>query len=289
MPTRITVADLEATAKVYPAEVQNDRARFLYVHGGTTIRHFFGLDWTSRTFLADAPSGQTHLTLDLSSVEAGQRSIFRFLEFAETLFNLQEVEGFDDRIEYMKTADLESSCAELNIAKFLYIHDIPFKFVIPQKQKRGEDYDIELTYPDGRVACAEVKCRVEAAEIRPELLKNPFGLAVKQLPRDRPGIIFSTLPQTWFGPTDLSEEIRRTADNFLRGTQRVVLIVFLASLYKFKDGIIWNPHRHAQVPNLNHRFDRNVPWQLAVRPITVGLPSKWHRIFTERLGEKQRT
>jgi hypothetical protein len=55
----------------------------------------------------------------------------RILDLAENLFNLQLVEGFDDRVDQLRTGDIESTIAEFDLARFLYIHDLAFKFVMP--------------------------------------------------------------------------------------------------------------------------------------------------------------
>ena len=45
----------------------------------------------------------------------------------------------------------------------LYSGNVDFRFVEPQ-QKKGLDYDIEITLSDGFVVCADAKCKVEATD-----------------------------------------------------------------------------------------------------------------------------
>jgi hypothetical protein len=80
-------------------------------------------------------------------------SLMRYFEFAETLLNLQDVDGFEMCLNELSYGNVESACAELDVARMLAFHELRFRFVEPQKRRRGEDYDFEIFYPDGfRVA-----------------------------------------------------------------------------------------------------------------------------------------
>jgi hypothetical protein len=87
----------------------------------------------------------------------GEKKTTQVLDFAENLFNLQHVEGFDDRVNQMRTGSIEAAFAEFDFARFLYVHDIDFKFVVPCGVA-GKDYDFSIKYADGRQACADAKC-----------------------------------------------------------------------------------------------------------------------------------
>ena len=89
--------------------------------------------------------------LDFSSDFERERKTARMLDFAEMLFNLQHVDGFDDRINQMRTGQIEATFAEFDFARFLYLHDVAFKFVKPSGAK-GEGYDCDIEYADGREA-----------------------------------------------------------------------------------------------------------------------------------------
>jgi hypothetical protein len=52
----------------------------------------------------------------------------------------QHVEGFDDRVEQMRTGSIEATFAEFDFGRFLYIHDIDFKFVTACGVA-GKDYE----------------------------------------------------------------------------------------------------------------------------------------------------
>ena len=66
---------------------------------------------------------------------------------------------------------IEPTCAELDFGRFLYIHDVEFRFVVPTMTK-GKDYDFELIYPDGRSVPADAKCKLESTDIDPTTICN---------------------------------------------------------------------------------------------------------------------
>src|SRR5262249_48102840 len=173
----------------------------------TVIRHSFGKQWCEDHIIQDAthsrPAG--FLRLDFTPGLEGERKTSRVLDFAETLFNLQHVEGFDDRVDQMRAGQVEATFAEFDFARFLYLHDIAFKFVTPTGVK-GKDYDVGIVYTDGREACADAKCRLEGTAIRADTVKNSLNKARNNnLPSGKPGIIFVKVPQTWLEQEDMRE------------------------------------------------------------------------------------
>jgi len=54
----------------------------------------------------------------------------------------------------MRAGQIEATFAKFDFARFLYLHDIAFKFVMPVGMK-GKDYDLAIQYADGREACAD--------------------------------------------------------------------------------------------------------------------------------------
>ena len=59
----------------------------------------------------------------------------------------------------MRSGQVEPTYAEFDFARFLYIHDVDFRFVIPSGVK-GKDYDFGITYADGRDTCADASISV---------------------------------------------------------------------------------------------------------------------------------
>jgi hypothetical protein len=133
----------------------------------SVIRHFFGQPWCENHIIQDAAHSRRagFMRLDFRPGFEGERKTSRVLDFAETLFNLQHIDGFDDRVDQMRAGQIEATFAEFDFGRFLYLHDIDFKFVKASGIK-GADYDCRIAYADGREACADAKCRLEGTEMR---------------------------------------------------------------------------------------------------------------------------
>jgi hypothetical protein len=289
MPTRITRADLEATIETFPQSVRADSNWTTFTLATSVIQHFLGKDWVKSNIIQDAdhsyPEG--FFRLDFTSPERRETKTARMLDFAETLFNLQHVGGFDHRVEQMRTGDPESGLAEFDFGKFLYIHDIDFRYVVPTGQ-RGRDFDCAVTYGDGRVACADAKCRMESSEIRPDAVRHALETARKKnLPKDEPGIVFVKVPQTWLEFREVRQGLANVAAEFLRQTDRVVLVALYCTvhfLHEEKQLMVFR-HLQEEVENPRHRFDMTKSWRLFDKGFEVprewnGMPPKWHRIFS---------
>jgi hypothetical protein len=193
--------------------------------------------------------------MDFSSDFEREKKTFRVLDFAETLFNLQHIPGFDDRADQMRTGPVEATYAEFDFARFLYIHGIDFEFVVACGVK-GEDYDFGIRYPDGREACADAKCRLEENEIKPETLKRPLEKARKSnLPKNKPGIVFVKVPQAWLLEAPVRQQMIAVVKDFLRQTERIVSVVLYASVVEeWKErGMLRNRHQFREFDNPRHR------------------------------------
>src|ERR1700722_7034772 len=285
---RISLADLEATKRSYPEDVRADPRRETFTLATSIVRRFFGHQWYLDNVFQDAqhsrPDG--YMRLDFTPGPEGELKTSRFLDFAENLFNLQHVEAFDDRVNQMRTGSIEAKFAEFDFARFLYIHDIDFKFVVPTGIA-GKDYDYRITYPDRRVACADAKCRLEATEMRAETITSVLNRArSKNLPADEPGAVFVKVPATWLEVTEIREGIAAAARGFLRNTRRVVSVVIYAVVVSElpERKMMLMRHRFHEYENPCHRFDMTKSWVLfrdyKVPEECGGMPPKWHRILS---------
>lgn len=277
------------TARSFPQEVRDDSKRLTFTLAVTVICHFFGKDWYYEHVFQDAanskPSG--FMRIDYTPGFEGERKTSRVLDFAENLFNLQHIEGFDNRVDQMRSGQVEATFAEFDFARFLHIHGIAFKFVVPSGA-RGRDYDFGITYPDGREACADAKCRLEETDIRPETVKNPLNTArSRNLPPDKPGIIFVKVPQTWLEQEAVRTGIYAVVREFLRTTERIVSVVVYATVTIELPGkqMMLMRHRFNEFMNEKHRFDMSKSWALfkdfQVPDEWGGMPPNWQRVFSQ--------
>jgi hypothetical protein len=179
--------------------VRAEKNRLTFTLAVSVIRHFFGKQWFEDHIFQDAEHSRPpgFMRIDYTPGFEGERKTSRLLDFAETLFNLQHIEGFDERVDQMRSGQVEATFAEFDFARFLYIHDIAFKFVTPTGVT-GKDYDFGIAYADGREACADAKCRLEGTDIRADTVRNSLNKArTNNLPPNKPGIVFVKVPQTW--------------------------------------------------------------------------------------------
>jgi hypothetical protein len=283
-PSKLAVERITSYVDGLPADIKANWGRVTYMTATAILRHFLGQEWIVRNVWHTEGVGG-YLRLDFSSDERRELRTFRLVELAENLINLQHVEGFDScilRMRQGKTNEIEATCAELDIGRFLYIHDIEFRFVVPEGIKL-KDYDFEVVYPDGVIACADAKCRLESTDINSKTIRNTLDGGRKQLPPDRPGILFVKIPQSWLEIPTMQEELQKIAEDFLRGTQRVVSVKFYVSLFTLHDGVMMHRHWYKEISNPRNKFDPNRNWGIfRIYPVTSawnGMPRKWHRIF----------
>jgi hypothetical protein len=285
-PKRLTLADLEETCRSYPEHIRREKNWMTFQLAVSIIVHFFGKEWVENNIIQDAQHTQPAGFFRMDFSTEREKKTLRVLDFAETLFNLQHVTGFDDRIDQMRTGPVEATYAEFDFARFLYIHKIDFEFVVACGVK-GEDYDFCIRYADGRPACADAKCRLEETETRPEMLKHTLEKARKSnLPKDKPGIVFVKVPQTWLVEAPVRKKLIDVVEDFLRQTERIVSVVLYASVIEeWKErGMLRNRHQFHEFENPRHRFDQGKSWVL-FRDFEVplewkGMPPYWKRVFT---------
>jgi hypothetical protein len=219
-----------------------------------------GDDWVETHIFRD--KSPTHFFRNASTDDYERtKGRLRVIQLAEMVFNLQRVEGLNKSITMIRAGDIEAGFAELEVGRILHASDRVFEFVTP-KGIKGDDYDLELLFSDV-VVCCETKCKVEATAISEHSLIRTLHSGRKQLPEDKPGIIFVKLPQTWYEAEDsfvvfLSE----TATKFLRNTGRIVSIKFYSSVL-FQTETELSPRiLFLEINNEFNRFYRDRDWNI---------------------------
>ncbi len=114
MPEKIRVREnhlLNMLINFAPEYLRDDTARSFVLSIGV-IKHYFGEEWLTRHVSPENPTPgflRTYVGRD----ERAQLSLFKIVDFAELLFNLQDIEGFDYCIEQMRQGNIEGTYAEL--------------------------------------------------------------------------------------------------------------------------------------------------------------------------------
>jgi hypothetical protein len=148
----------------------------------------------------------------------------RTLRIAELLFNLQDVEGIDAKVEELRSGNVESTYSELEAGEFFLRQAVQFRYVTPSGTK-GSDYDAEIPLPEAAKVNCEMKCKVEGAKFGEGAVRNSLQAARKQLPPGEPGLVFLKAPEAWVYKADTVQVMPRTIDAFMRSTSRVVAVV----------------------------------------------------------------
>jgi hypothetical protein len=249
----------------------------------TVLKHFFGAEWLSAHVIQNAQDG--YLRLDFSSDEAREIKSRRIVQLADMLINLQHIGGFDACISRMQTGgrdQTEATHAELEFGRFLRMHDILFRFVHPTGNPDGGNYDFEITYSDGQIACADAKCKLEASEVRPDSITNALNKARKQLPPDRPGIVFVKVPQSWIRTPEMQRSLHQVATEFLRHTKRIVSVKFYANVMVLDDHQVHHLLERMELENLDSKFVPSRDWNLfdshKFPAIWKEMPASWFQI-----------
>jgi hypothetical protein len=122
IPTRISLDDLEATRRSFSQEVRDNPHRETFTLAVSIVRHFFGYQWYLDHVFQDAEGSypEGFMRIDYTQGPVGERKTTRLQDFAENLFNLQHIVGFDDRVNQMRADSMiESTLAEFDFARFL--------------------------------------------------------------------------------------------------------------------------------------------------------------------------
>jgi hypothetical protein len=280
---QISIEDLKATVTSLSPDQYNDYHVRAFALSGAIIRKFLGNDWFNSHVLPTS-KGDTFFRIENVQAPLHYRTTpeFRVLDLAELLFNLHCIEGFEAPLSGLLAGKNESTYAELDFARMLRVHEIPFRFVVPQN-KKGSDFDFEIFYPDGFVVCAESKCKVELNQFNPKSVRSSLEDARKQIPKEKPGIIFVKVPQQWIESIDTVLSLHDVACEFLRATERIVSIKFYVSYLTINN--VWISHRHAvkEFNNPNNKYFPNRDWDIfADHPVPAswnGMPPWWTRIM----------
>lgn len=259
-----------------PAARPVDRAYFLAVR---IIRHFLCLGWLE-THVMNKTAPTDFFRNDCSTGERTDVHIRRVIEFAEMLWSLARIDGFDKLLLQLNDPlGIEGTFAELEVGKLLMICGVHFRFVVPQGT-REKDYDLEIFMPDGRSAFADTKCKIESTSISPSTIKTSLNKAREQLPPDSPGMIFLKVPDVWLKASHQwvandqgTETISSTIRAFLRGTGRIVSVKVYGAIIHLEGPHSLQFYEAREIDNEKSRF--GTEWELFKELELFGTGPNW--------------
>jgi hypothetical protein len=278
---RLDMLSLRDTLASLPAVMKVNGVTESFSLAMCILKYYFGGDWLNR-FVTPDTAKPGFLRIDESDPIRKDLTALRMLDLAEVIYNLQHVRGFDECIAKMRNGDIEGTYAELDLGRMLYLNKVPFRYVVPRKIK-GLDYDVEVEYPDGVVACAEAKCSIESTAFGENTIRNKLHHARQQLPPDRPGIVFVKMPPRWMDESGFLKMTIGVAHSFLRGTRRVVSVKFYVSPNSIEGGYMKQQHAYKEISNPDTTFGSGRNWDLFrqwdLPPEYNGMPPHWQRVL----------
>lgn len=216
---RIDVAALKKAVLYFEARAQRDIPldlhRRVYALALGILGSIMGDQWV-RAHVVEKHGGSDYFRASADSAERFKNPA-RVVTFAEILFNLQGIEGFERRLPHLRSGDVESGVAELQCAGILTAAGFPIRF-------RDEGYDLDICLPGGDAA-AEIKRKLESTEPSMETISNTLKKALKQLPRDRPGFVFLNIPDRWIADPPAAAVMQSALDGFFRNTSRITTVI----------------------------------------------------------------
>lgn len=148
----------------------------------------------------------------------------RVSKLAERVYNLRRVSNIEFIIDRIKSGELLSSYAELEVGRHLYSRGIILEYVTP-KGIKGQDFDIKITSP--LVVNCEVKHKIESTALSQSTLTNTIRSANDQIPHNEPALIFIKIPEEWLSDQYFSEIINETFEPFLKRNSSHIIGIML--------------------------------------------------------------
>jgi len=264
--TQVPLAELKEAAWYVPQGWPDGwRAYHLALY---VLRRFFGQEWVDSALKDTAGNVCGFLNPDAFDVASKDLAIHRHrvIDLAEDLFNLQCIEGFCSPFDQLRTGSIEAAVAELEVASMLKKLGVVFRFISPLG-KRGENYDLEITFPDGRVALADTKCKLEETPFGEATISRTLSETTSQFPPNKPSIVFLKVPQTWlsreYGGAPIQEALKKAAFRFLGATTRVVSIkYFFRNLVFTSHGLVFPTYEYLEFANIKSPLADAGSWKL---------------------------
>jgi hypothetical protein len=117
-------------------------------------------------------------------------------------------------------------------------------------------------------------------------IRNVLNAARKQLPNDKPGIIFIKTPAHWLSDDNFRNNILQIAERFLGGVRRIVSVKFYVEPIAFSNNTMRIDLGYKEVSNARTDFGNNVDWncfrKLNLASDANGLPAHYKRIILRR-------
>ncbi len=235
---RVTSKELQS--KLFELQLRHrniDTLAAAYGLGYFLISEILGSEWTdSKLSLSGAHHGTFFKSKRLTELEMHQYQ-GRVMELADTLFVLQDMQGFGSKVTELskiskrRSEHLEDLVIELHIAKMIFQNNKQTKFITPLKGQRIRTPDLEIPLSGGSIF-ADIKCRREDMPTEGKWLIKRLAEASSQLKNSpisqaAPTGIFLRVGQTLKGSTNANADGERIANKFFSNNTHVNFIQFV--------------------------------------------------------------
>jgi len=195
---------------------QGDRNQII---ANSLVKHYLNGEWLD-TYIHSSSPDADYLRVDINApLPERAKAMIRYWEFAETLLNLQDVEGFEVVLEELIHGKIESACAEIDIARMILFHDLRLRFIKPNRGTKL-NYDFEIYYKDGFKVCAEAATKLESTTPNARSILKSIRESRAQLPDDEPSVILIKVPKNWLRDVPLANQISNVANGYLHQSIR---------------------------------------------------------------------
>ena len=194
-----------------------------YALAVAVIGKFLGGGWLDCNLQEPEGDGYFKPVSDQSSTDDLFKHVERAVLVAEMLFNLKDVDGFEQKLKSLKLDDVESYVAEFHAAALLHGAGVAFGFRLPIGGL-GKDYDLDIYLDDGTLAAGNTKCKVEATNLSEQTVRNALEDARKKLPTDRAGFVFMSIPENSAKNPGFEQAVRDGLDSVMRQTKRITTV-----------------------------------------------------------------
>jgi hypothetical protein len=208
-----------------------------YAEGESQPDHFF-LDLAAVERLRDESAakirhdlGQRWLDVQFPQEELTPKDLFFLFTMAYELRLAADTPGFASFVQRLRTRAPHPAIAELRAVRHSRRHGRHVEFVEESTVAGQSSFDGRVTI-DGHDVAVEVKAR----EPRPldayagNKIQTSLGTARRQLPSNRPGIVYLQVSGPWAHDIDTLKEIDAECRRFLASTGRVNCVVLIAEI-----------------------------------------------------------
>jgi hypothetical protein len=207
------------------------------------------------------------------------RYMSRATEFGELIYNLYDIEGFDERINTIRandTSGVESGIAELIAGKFFKLTGVDFRYVVTKVepgQNTPKNPDIDYVAGDNRPESCEVKCNLESTDLNDRSIINILKSAKSQLPKGKAGIILLRVPENWLADMAAGTAVIGQAIEAFIAREKTTRV---SSVYVFVSETRFLPNDHManvfRVKEFRNRYC-DMPSGITIPDLTCGLPN----------------